>query len=334
MLALGRHAELVAELEALIRSQPFRERFWAQLIVALYRSGRQADALHAYQRVRSLLVDELGLGPSPQLRQLESAVLRHDPDLAVPTGTVAPPTLASAPEASAGGPAALPGEGAPFVTRPAELAELGRLSPARTPFVGRDAERAELRRLMEQARRGKGPLVMVGGEPGVGKSRLAEELRQCCAADGFATFVGHCSEAAGAPPYVRVVEAFEQALAGAPSPEAFRQFLGDEAPEIAKLLPKLRQVSPDIPSPLGLPAEQERRYLFNSVFEVLARTAFARSTLLVLDDIPGADEPTMLLITHIAERITEVPVLILGLYRDSEIDVGRPLAHAFVELIR
>ena len=204
----------------------------------------------------------------------------------------------------------------------------------RTPFVGREAERAEFRRLMEQTKAGSGALVMVGGEPGVGKSRLAEELRQRCEGDGFVTFVGHCYEAAGAPPYIPIVEAYEQALAAAPSPEAFRQFLGDEAPEVARLVPKLRRLCPDIPPPLELPAEQERRYLFNSVFEVLARTAAAQPTLLVLDDIHWADEPTMLLIAHIAERIAEIPVLMVGLYRDSEVDAGRPLSRTFEELAR
>ncbi|MCA1845558.1 MAG: hypothetical protein LC792_20675, partial [Actinobacteria bacterium] len=91
---------------------------------------------------------------------------------------------------------------------------------------------------------------------------------------------------------------------------------------------------PDIPPPLDLPAEQERRYLFNSVLEVLARTAAGRPTLLVLDDIHWADEPTMLLVAHIAERIAEIPVLVVGLYRDSELDAGRPMSATFVELIR
>jgi DNA-binding SARP family transcriptional activator len=311
-LAVGRHSELVGELEALIRLQPYRERLWAQLIVALYRSGRQADALHTYQRLRALLVDELGLEPSPPLRQLEAAVLHHDPDLAVPTGITAP--VLTVPVADTGAP--------------------GGLLSQRTPFVGRDAERAELRRIIEQTRAGTGALVMVGGEPGVGKSRLAEELRRMCDADGFTTFVGHCYEAAGAPPYVPVVEAFEQALATAPSPAEFRDFLGDEASEIARLVPKLRRLCPDIPPPLDLPAEQERRYLFNSVLEVLGRTAAARPTLLVLDDIHWADEPTMLLVAHIAERITEIPVLMVGLYRDNELDAGRPLSATFVELVR
>jgi tetratricopeptide (TPR) repeat protein len=216
-------------------------------------------------------------------------------------------------------------------SRPASAAS-GRTG--RTPFVGREMERAELRRLVTQVQGGAGALVMVGGEPGVGKTRLAEELTVRCAREGFVTFTGHCYEAAGAAPYIPIVEAFEQALARAPSPKEFRQFLGDEAPEIAKLVPKLRQSCPDIPPPLDLPAEQERRYLFNAVWEVLARTAAAQPTLLVLDDIHWADEPTMLLLQHCAERLADVPVLMVGLYRDSELDAGRPLSRTFEELTR
>ena len=77
-LALGRHAELVAELELLVAEQPLRERLWRQLVIALYRSERQADALAAYRRARALLSDELGLEPSEELRELERAVLRHE----------------------------------------------------------------------------------------------------------------------------------------------------------------------------------------------------------------------------------------------------------------
>jgi class 3 adenylate cyclase len=212
--------------------------------------------------------------------------------------------------------------------------EAGAAFAQRTPFVGREPERAEFRRLVAQVQAGTGALVMIGGEPGVGKTRLAEELTIRCVREGFQTFVGHCYEMAGAQPYIPIVEAYEQALARAPSPQAFRHFLADEAPEIARLVPKLRQLCPDIPPPLDLPAEQERRYLFNAVWEVLARTAQAQPILLVLDDIHWADEPTMLLIQHCAERLGEAPVLMVGLYRDSELDVGRPLSRTFEELTR
>jgi pimeloyl-ACP methyl ester carboxylesterase len=77
-LAAGQHADLVGELEQLVHQHPFRERLWAHLMVALYRSGRQADALAAYQRVRQVLLDELGLEPGGELRRLEAAVLRHE----------------------------------------------------------------------------------------------------------------------------------------------------------------------------------------------------------------------------------------------------------------
>jgi pimeloyl-ACP methyl ester carboxylesterase len=83
-LAAGRHADLIGELEVLVQEHPFRERFWGHLMVALYRCGRQADALAVYQRVRKLLVAELGLEPGGELQRLEVAVLRQDPELAAP----------------------------------------------------------------------------------------------------------------------------------------------------------------------------------------------------------------------------------------------------------
>ena len=84
-LELGRHGKLVGELEALVSEHPLRERLRGQLMLALYRSGRQAEALEAYREARETLVDELGIDPSPELQQLEQAILRHDQELALPT---------------------------------------------------------------------------------------------------------------------------------------------------------------------------------------------------------------------------------------------------------
>src|SRR5262249_56166631 len=81
-LESGNQTGLVGELEALVAEQPLRERLRGQLILALYRGGRQADALEVYRETRRVLADELGLEPSPQLRELERAILRHDPSLA------------------------------------------------------------------------------------------------------------------------------------------------------------------------------------------------------------------------------------------------------------
>jgi YVTN family beta-propeller protein len=91
-LRLGGHRELVAELEGLVREQPLRERLWAQLLLALYRSGRQADALLAYQRARTVLVEELGIDPGAELRRLHAAILAQDPGLDLPTPAEADPS--------------------------------------------------------------------------------------------------------------------------------------------------------------------------------------------------------------------------------------------------
>ncbi len=204
----------------------------------------------------------------------------------------------------------------------------------RTPYVGREVEQAELRHLLDQAIRGVGGLVMIGGEPGVGKTRLADELAAEAQGREMQVFVGHSYEIEGAAPYVAFIEILESALDRAPSPQAFRQALGEEAAEVAKLLPKLRRLCPDIPPALELPAEQERRLLFNSIREVIARTAQRRPLLLVLDDLQWADDPTLLLVEHLAERLAELPVLVVATYRDTEVDVGRPLAKTFEDLRR
>ena len=204
---------------------------------------------------------------------------------------------------------------------------------ARTPYVGREAERAELAGCRSR-RTGHGSLVLIGGEPGVGKTRLTEEAGADAAAKGVRVLVGRCYEIEGAPPYVPFVEIFEQALAAAPSPEAFRALLGDDAPEVAKLLPRLRRLFPDIPPPLELPPEQERHFLFNSLRDSLARAAAERPLFLVLDDLHWADEGTLLLLEHLAEHIPRLAVVAVGTYRDTEVTPDHRLARPLEVLLR
>ncbi|MFN2627375.1 MAG: BTAD domain-containing putative transcriptional regulator [Gaiellaceae bacterium] len=101
-IELRRHSDLVGELEQLVAEQPLRERLRAQQMVALYRSGRQAEALGAFQQARRLLVDELGLEPSPSLRRLEQSILRHDPELEPPADRVEQVAPAELPETRRG----------------------------------------------------------------------------------------------------------------------------------------------------------------------------------------------------------------------------------------
>jgi predicted ATPase/DNA-binding SARP family transcriptional activator len=143
-LMLGRHGELAGELEPLCRQHPLRERLWELHILALYRAGRQAEALRAYTEVRDRLVGELGIDPGPALRELQARILAQDPSLApaspAPVPAAAPPTSA------------------------------GNLRARLSRFVGRDAELAQLRRAVRSSR-----LVTLTGPGGAGKTRLAVE---------------------------------------------------------------------------------------------------------------------------------------------------------------
>ena len=202
----------------------------------------------------------------------------------------------------------------------------------RTPFIGRDAERGELRRLLDRAAGGEGGLVLIGGEPGVGKSRLVEELA-AEATPRFRVLTGHCYDSGRDLPYMPWVEMVETAMIDT-DPDELRRSLGDEAPEFARLVPELRRLLPDIPPPVELPPEQQRRYTFNSIREFVTRATRSQPRLYVLEDLHWADEPTLLLVEHLAERLSSIPCLIVGTHRDSPTDITPQLAETLSSLVR
>ncbi len=159
-LALGRHEEVIGELTALVDEHPLRERLYESLMLALYRSGRQAEALEVCRRARQTLVEELGIEPGKNLQQLESAILKRLPDLDV----VVPETPRQDEQAKAEAPAAPP----PVVPRrlPASIAD----------FTGRQEQLAEIRRVLSDGdpdNRFGMRIVAISGKGGVGKSTLA-----------------------------------------------------------------------------------------------------------------------------------------------------------------
>jgi class 3 adenylate cyclase/tetratricopeptide (TPR) repeat protein len=206
------------------------------------------------------------------------------------------------------------------------------MSAPLTPFVERDAERGRLRRLVGDALVGHGRLALVAGEPGVGKSRLVAEIGDEAQARGMRVLAGHCVEMSGAPPYLPYVEMIEQAITNPRSPLALREALGDVAPEIARIAPALRRVFPNIPPPVELPAELARRYLWNSLSEFIGRAAQVQPLLLVVEDLHWADESTVLLTEYLAPLLPEMPVLVLGTYRDAEVDLSQPLGRVIGNL--
>ena len=203
----------------------------------------------------------------------------------------------------------------------------------RTPLAGRDAELAQLMSHLERAIQGSGGLVTLVGEPGVGKTRLTEEIGQLARGRGCVTLVGHCYEGEGAPPYSPWIEILERTCQISDR-DSLRALLGEGGAEVAKIYPELRQLISDLPLPLDLPPEQSRPYLFRCFRELVERSAQQQPLLLILEDLHWADDATLLLLEHVAGHLEETPALIVGTYRDVDLEVSRPLAKTLQQLVR
>jgi DNA-binding SARP family transcriptional activator len=500
-LGLGEHGALIGELEALVSEHPGRERFATQLMLALYRCGRQGDALEVYARTRTYLSRELGLEPGPALRGIQAEILAQSPGLqlmsaqphlaAVADGPaveapVAPPTgvvtflltdvegstglweahgdaMAAALEfhdgliarvverhrglllkdkgegdatlsvfqrasdavacaaelqpalATASWPsqvrlrprialhsgeaqerdgdyfgsavnraARLRGLAAGGVTvvsqttaelvrdhlsRELALVDVGRHelrglsrpervfelrgsagdspagadvgaasvalglprslhAPAGLPFVGREAELERLRERWADVCGGARAAVVIGGEPGIGKTRLASELARAVHEQGALVLYGRCDEGLGVPyqPFVEALRPYARAV----GLDRLRADLGHLAPELGRLLPELAGLG----EPVRADPESERFALFEAVAALLEAMTGQRRVLLVLDDLHWAASPTLLLLRHLIRSERELGGLVLGTYRETELDRSQPLAQLLADLHR
>ena len=498
LLDLGRPGEAVAELETLVGVHPLDEGFWALFMLALYRSGRQADAIAAYQRARRRLVDELGIEPGPELVELEHRVLDQDPTLLAPadspvdvvSGTVTATFLfcdlvgstalltrlgddagdelrrecyavfrealathggrevkstgdgvfavfrTSVERAVACGVAMQRGlailadtrpqlglglrvgvatgeakaeegdwYGTPVVeaerlcaaahggqilvadvvatlagTRgghsfrsvgtlelkglarplPASEVDWSRVEPARlaTPpqprmpqlppsapaievplpavvtatrqggFVGREEEQERLAGVWAKAKAGRRQVVLLAGEPGIGKSRLAAELAAMAQGEGAIVLWGRCDEGLGVA-YQPVVEALRHYSRHCPF-ETLEAQLGGSRRHLARLVPELAEGRSDRAVP-SADAETERLWMFDAVADLLGTVARSRPLLLVQDDLHWAATPTLLLLRQLARPAND-RVLIVGAYRDTELGPGHPLVDLLADL--
>jgi DNA-binding SARP family transcriptional activator len=300
-LALGHHAEVIGDLAGLIEEHPYRERLRGQLMLALYRSERQADALQAYQEARRALVEELGIEPGERLRELERAILAQDPSLSlIVEEEPAPETGAAPPESG---------------------------------FVGRREELAELLAGLDNAFGGCGRLFLLSGEPGIGKSRLADELVAHATARGARTLVGRAWEAGGAPAYWPWVQPLSEYVRETES-AALRAQLGAGAGDLAQIVPELHERFPDLPQPSAPDSEAARFRLFAATSAFLKSASASRPIVLFLDDLHAADAPSLLLLRFLARELAPARLLVLGAYRDVDPLPSGALTELLAEVAR
>jgi DNA-binding SARP family transcriptional activator/tetratricopeptide (TPR) repeat protein len=278
-LRLGSPATVVPEAELLTRDHPMREEGWRLHALALWSSGRQADALAALRRARATFADELGLDPGPDLAALEEAILTQRTD--VLRAAVAPPA-ADTPRPQA---TALP--------PPND-------QPRATTFVGREGELTALMAAAREAVTDGARVALVTGEAGLGKSTLLEHLGARLGQDGWLVAAGRSPELDNAPPAWAWVEALRKVAVSVP--------LGEFADDLAPLLSDSAPVDGD--------AAAGRFRLRQAVWNWLAAAAADRPVAVVLDDLHWADAVTLeLLGGGVGAR---APIFVVAAYRAEE----------------
>ena len=295
-LDLGGDAAAVAELEELAGRYPFRERLARAADAGAVPVGRQAEALQAFAAARRALADELGIDPGRWLRELETGILHQDPGL-----DWTPPSEEDEPAPSgsqAGGPA---GEASPV---PA-ASVMQSPQAAADELVGRDDQLAALDGVLADARGGLGRVMLVAGEPGIGKTRLAEEAARRAAAAGMQVAWGRCHEGDGAPGVVALGSGGAQAGRRARSRAAGRDAgaIGRLARPAAAGAGRAPPAGPRPVADLGA----ARFQLNQAVAGLLRRLAEARPLLVVVDDLHWADVPSLSLLAFLAAELTRRP---------------------------
>ena len=201
-------------------------------------------------------------------------------------------------------------------------------------LIGRVADLAALQALVEQAKRGEGQVALIGGEAGIGKSRLVEETKTYAAGQGFVLLQGNCFQADSALPYAPFLDVLRSNISGS-SPLTRHDDLTPFAQELSQLLPDATTPIPERP-PLLLPSsldpQQEQRRLFALLLQFFTEQATRQPLLFILEDLHWSDETSLELLLYLARRCTHLPILFVLTYRNDEI--SPELRHSLAEFDR
>ncbi len=289
---------------ALVAREPFREAGYALLMQAQARQGNVAEALLTFEQVRTFLRDELGASPSPSLVALHERLLRED---------------------RAPAPQPLPAAAASGTVMPAVTSQL--IDGA---FVGREELSARLRARWVESRTGPTRLVLLVGDAGVGKSRLAAQFAEEVHEAGAIVLYGRADEDALLP-HQPFVEALRHLIAhGDPAIVAAAE---QDREILCRLLPDLAPPGAVLAAPDG--NDDTLRYrLFEAVASMLRAASARAPLLLILDDLHWSDKPTLLLLRHVLRHQQLTNVLVVGTFRPVEVGVDHPLLSLLSDLRR
>lgn len=309
-LGEGNHPEAVAALERLVGTHPLQERLWALLALALYRASRQGDALAALRRARQHLAEELGVDPGPQLRDLEQAVLRQDPSLDVPPAPTSPTTRAGPADSTDGSGAVEPipadGVAADSAASPTPRGQEPSDEPPSLP--GREAALRLVDAAVDGALTGRGRLVVVSGEAGIGKSRLAEVAADRARARGLRTGRGGWD-----------VEA-------SPALSGWRRALG-------RLLGSSAVIAPDASG--GTAGSGDAASVAFERADAVARALHSGPPgLLVLDDVQWGDAESLRLLRRLGPELVDLPVVLVVTVRTPLTRVDDTVTETLAALAR
>jgi DNA-binding SARP family transcriptional activator len=287
-LALGGAELAQAERAAqeLVERAPFRESGYLLLMRVREAQGNLVEALRVHERLRTLLREELGVTPGPQVQaEFERLLKAEQAGVAAPAAPPPPPRAID--------------DGAQefFATRKG------------APFVGRRGELDRLRGYFARAAEGRRQLVLLEGEPGIGKTRLALQFMAACEAEGAVALYGRC-DAETLIPYQPFVEALRRWVA-----RTDLERLAPWSAELGRVIPELTGAGEEPPPQLE---GAERYRLFDAASGVLADIARSQPVVIVLDDLHWADKPTLLMMRQLVRAPDDAPVLIVASYRDTE----------------
>lgn len=337
-LALAQGQQAAEYLQTLLEQNSADEQTHRQLMLLYARMGRRSDALNQYLLLREVLKAELRTHPLPETTELYRSIQagRVTVDLASATSPLKEPAARIArittPEPRS---SQSPGD---FEQ---ELPDQGQIDPNRilnADLVGRESELTSFQRAYNQAREGQRRVIFINGEPGIGKTRLAREFTRWGEITQHAVVLwGYCYEMSGSLPYQPVADALNAHITACSS-QQLRSLLGNYAVDLAKIVPAVRLILPDLPQPEPVGPELERRNLYNAVAHYFNTLAAQHPLIIILDDLQWADAATMQLLSFLMMQSTgatpqqsslsptnrPLPLYIL-LYRAGEVYETHPL---------